>query len=157
MTRLHGWNYGNSCGRLMAENAAPKQRRHGRGRPFEPGQSGNPAGKSKGTRHRVTQIAEQMLDGEAEALVRKAIEIALAGDAGALRLLLDRIVPPRRDRPVPFAVPPLKSPADAVGACAAVAAAVADGDLTPMYGPAVRCKRISSIWLMRSCINVSGL
>jgi hypothetical protein len=26
-----------------------------------------------------------------------------------------------------------------------------------MYGPAVRCKRFSSIWQMRSCINVSGL
>jgi hypothetical protein len=27
----------------------------------------------------------------------------------------------------------------------------------PMYGPAVRRKRVSSIWRMRSCINVSGL
>jgi len=26
-----------------------------------------------------------------------------------------------------------------------------------MYGPAVRCKRFSSIWRQRSCINVSGL
>jgi Family of unknown function (DUF5681) len=115
----------------MAENAAPKQRRRGLGRPFEPGQSGNPAGKSTGTRHRVTMLAEQMLDGEVEALVRKAIELALAGDAGVLRLLLDRIVPPRRDRPVAFPLPPLKSPADAVAAQAAVMAAVADGDLTP--------------------------
>jgi len=29
--------------------------------------------------------------------------------------------------------------------------------LTPMYGPAVRCKKISSNWRRRSCINVSGL
>jgi hypothetical protein len=29
--------------------------------------------------------------------------------------------------------------------------------LTRMYGPAVRCKRFSSIWRQRSCINVSGL
>jgi hypothetical protein len=115
----------------MAENAAPKQRRRGRGRPFEPGQSGNPAGKGKGTRHRVTMLAEHLLDGEAEALIRKAIQLGLTGDATALRLLLDRIVPPRRDRPVAFSLPPLKSPADAVAAQAAVMAAVADGDLTP--------------------------
>jgi hypothetical protein len=29
--------------------------------------------------------------------------------------------------------------------------------LTPMYGPTVRCKRFSSIWQVRSCINVYGL
>jgi len=75
--------------------------------------------------------AEQIVDGEAEALVRKAIELALAGDTVALGLLLDRIVPPRRDRPVAFSLPALKSPADAVAAQAAVMAALADGDLTP--------------------------
>jgi hypothetical protein len=62
----------------MAENAALKQRRRGRGRPFEPGQSGNPAGKPKGTRHQLTMLAEQLLEGEAEELTRKAIERALA-------------------------------------------------------------------------------
>jgi hypothetical protein len=115
----------------MAENAAQKQRRRGRGRPFEPGQSGNPAGKSKGTRHRITMLAEQILDGEAEALVRKAIELALAGDAGALRLVLDRILPPRRERPVSFSLPPLSALTDAIAAMAAITSAVADGDLTP--------------------------
>jgi hypothetical protein len=29
--------------------------------------------------------------------------------------------------------------------------------LTHMYGPAVRSKKISTIWGERSCINVSGL
>ena len=58
----------------MAANAAGKQRRRGIGRPFRPGQSGNPAGKRPGTRHRVTLLAEQLLDGEAEAIVRKAVE-----------------------------------------------------------------------------------
>jgi hypothetical protein len=31
------------------------------------------------------------------------------------------------------------------------------GAIDPMYGPAVRCKKISSNWRRRSCINVSGL
>ena len=49
------------------------------------GQSGNPAGKPKGARHRATLAAETLLDGEAEALTRKAIALALAGDPIALR------------------------------------------------------------------------
>jgi hypothetical protein len=115
----------------MAENAAGKQRRRGMGRPFEPGKSGNPAGKPKGARHHVTMLAEQLLDGDAEKLLRKAIELGLAGDVGALRLLLDRILPPRRDRPVAFSLPLITTAAEACSASAAVIAAVASGELTP--------------------------
>ena len=57
--------------------------------------------------------------------------MALAGDGTALRLCLDRIIPPRRERPVRFKMPVLQSPADAVAAMAAIAAAVAEGYLTP--------------------------
>ena len=52
----------------------------------------------------------------------KAIEMALAGDGTAVRLCLDRIIPPRRERPVRFKMPVLQSPADAVVAMAAIAA-----------------------------------
>ncbi|MGH1572670.1 DUF5681 domain-containing protein [Methylobacterium sp. P31] len=101
-----------------------------RGR-FQPGQSGNPAGRAKGTRTRATLAMEALLDGEAEALTRKAIEMALDGDGPALRLCLDRLCPPRRDRHVPFALPPIACAADAVKASAALVAAVAAGELTP--------------------------
>jgi Family of unknown function (DUF5681) len=70
--------------------------------PFEPGQSGNPAGKAKGTRNKVTLAIEALLDGEAEALTRKAIELAKAGDMAALRLCLDRIVPASAQRHAPY-------------------------------------------------------
>lgn len=110
-----------------AENPGRKQR----GRPFPKGVSGNPAGKPKGVRNRATLAAEALLDGEAEALTRKAVELALAGDGLALRLCLDRILPPRKDRPVTFALPPLVVAADAAQAMAAIAAAVAAGRLTP--------------------------
>jgi hypothetical protein len=99
--------------------------------PFEPGKSGNPAGKPKGARHKVTLAAEALLDGEAEALTRKAIELAKAGDITALRLCLDRIVPVRKDRPVIFQLPKLEKPEDAVKASAAIVEAVSSGDLTP--------------------------
>src|SRR5450631_4085582 len=111
-----------------AANAAGKQR----GQPFQKGQSGNPAGKLKGTRHRATMAAETLLDGESEALTRKAVDLALAGDVTALRLCLDRILPPRRDRSISFALPAIKTSGDIVQASAAVANAVAEGALTPM-------------------------
>jgi hypothetical protein len=43
------------------------------------------AGKRKGTRNKVTLAVEALLDGEAETLTRKAIELATAGDLTALR------------------------------------------------------------------------
>jgi len=99
--------------------------------PFEPGKSGNPAGKLKGTRNRTTMAVEALLDGEAEAITRKAVELAKGGDLTALRLCLDRIAPPRKDRPVLFELPPVSSAADAAKAAAALLEAVAVGDLTP--------------------------
>lgn len=60
---------------------------------FQPGVSGNPAGKPPGAVHKTTQAVQVMLDGEAEALTRKAVEMALEGDTTALKLCLDRIVP----------------------------------------------------------------
>src|SRR5262245_33753717 len=57
--------------------------------------------------------------------------MALAGDSAALRLCLDRILPPRRDRLVTFALPEIKTAADACAASAAILAACANGELTP--------------------------
>jgi hypothetical protein len=74
---------------------------------------------------------EEILDGEADALARKAIELALAGDTVALRLCLERIAPDRRDRTIRCELPEIASAADAVRASAALIAAVTAGDLTP--------------------------
>ena len=90
-----------------------------------------PAGKPKGTRNKATVACEALLDGEAENLTRKAIELANEGDITALRLCLDRLLPPRKDRPVAFDLPKLTSPADAVMAQTAIVEAVSSGDLTP--------------------------
>ncbi len=124
----------------MAENAATKQRRRGPGRPFQPGQSGNPAGKQPGTRHQATILAERLLDGEAEAMVRSVIEKTKQGDMIALRLCLDRILPPRRDRPVHFTISTLNSADDAGKAMGAITTAVAHGELTP--GEAAELARV---------------
>jgi hypothetical protein len=102
-----------------------------RGRPFEKGQSGNPAGRPKGSRNATTIALETLLDGQATALTQKAIDLALAGDMAALRLCLDRILPARKDRPVTFMLPPISTAQDAAKASSAVLAAVATGELTP--------------------------
>jgi hypothetical protein len=76
-------------------------------------------------------LAERLLDGEAEAMIRTVIDKAKQGDMIALRLCLDRILPPRRDRPLHFSIPELKSVHDASKAMAAITTAVASGELTP--------------------------
>jgi Family of unknown function (DUF5681) len=98
---------------------------------FSKGKSGNPDGRPKGTRNAVTIAMETLLDGQAEALTQKAIDLALGGDITALRLCLDRVLPARKDRPVTFALPPINTPQDAAVTISAVLAAVASGELTP--------------------------
>jgi hypothetical protein len=98
---------------------------------WKKGQSGNPNGRVAGSRNRTTLALESLLDGQADALTAKAIELALAGDMQALRLCMDRILPARRDRPVSFALPPINNAQDAAATVSAVLAAVAAGDITP--------------------------
>ncbi|WP_426612237.1 DUF5681 domain-containing protein [Bradyrhizobium sp. McL0616] len=109
------------------EKTAGKQR----GKPFKKGQSGNPSGRPRGSRNVTTIALENLLDGQAEALTQKAIDLALTGDIPALRLCLDRILPPRKDRPVTFALPEINSAQDAAKTVSAVLTAVAAGELTP--------------------------
>jgi uncharacterized protein DUF5681 len=111
---------------MPAETTALKQH----GRPFQKGCSGNPQGRPLGARNAATVIAEQLLDGEAEAITRKVIELAKQGDLTALRLCLERILPPRRERPVNFRLPVINSVDHATKAMAAITTAVANGEMT---------------------------
>ena len=98
---------------------------------FQIGQSGSPAGRPKGARGKATVLAEGLLDVEARDIIRAAIDLAKAGDVSAIRVCLDRIAPRKRDRPVDFELPPLRTAADATTALGAITAAVSAGDLTP--------------------------
>ena len=119
-----------------SETTGSKQRQRHRGQ-FKPGVSGNPAGRPKGARHRATLAAEALLDGEAETLTRKAVELALDGDVTALRLCLERILPPRKDGPVRLDLPTLETATDLVRASTAILQAVANGDVTPIEAQAI--------------------
>ncbi len=98
---------------------------------FKPGQSGNPKGRPKGARHRATLAAEELLEGEAETLTRKAVDLALEGDTTALRLCLERILPPRKGRPISFDMPELTNSGDVRAAALCLLRSVAEGDVTP--------------------------
>ena len=100
-----------------------------RGR-FPKGRSGNPAGRPRGCRDHTNRAARLLLAGEGEALTRKAVELALAGDPAALRLCLERIVGPYRERAVEFTMPLIRNAADVASAMAAVADAAAQGAVT---------------------------
>ena len=98
---------------------------------FEPGQSGNPAGRPRGSRNRSTLALEAIFEGEAEKLSRKAIELALNGDGPAMKLCLDRLLSPRRDRSISFDLPVIETAADLPKATEAMLRAVASGEITP--------------------------
>jgi hypothetical protein len=110
-----------------AANTAPKQR----GRPFPKGKSGNPAGRPAGSRHKVSLLVEGLIESRAEELAERALQSALAGDGVLLKALLDRLAPPRKDRPVAVDLPPLTSPSDAPAIAAALLQKAAAGELTP--------------------------
>jgi hypothetical protein len=112
----------------MTENAEKNQLKPWQ---FKPGQSGNPRGKPKGARHHATRIVEQLLDKDAKLLAVKARDMALAGDTVALRLCLERLCPPRRNRPLNLDLPAIETLADASAAVSKVIASMAAGELTP--------------------------
>ena len=98
-----------------------------RGRPF---QRGNP-GRPPGSKNKITQIVEQLADGQAEQLVQKVLQLANAGDVTCLRMMLDRFWPPRKGQPVSFDMPPLNSTKDLLAAIASIWTAIGEGRLTP--------------------------
>jgi hypothetical protein len=97
---------------------------------FQKGQSGNPAGRPRGSRNKTTVLMQNLLEGEAEAIARKAIEMAKDGDMAAIRVCMDRLAAIRRKDPVAFALPPVHKARDTVAAVASVISAMAAGDLT---------------------------
>jgi hypothetical protein len=115
----------------MADRVSPKPPGRTRGRPFEKGRSGNPAGRRTGSQNKATSAAAALLEGQSEALTRKAVELALVGDPTAMRLCLERILAPCRERTVNFELPAIESAADIAAAMKAVTSALAGGAITP--------------------------
>ncbi len=101
---------------------------------YQPGQSGNPMGRPKGALNKTTLAAQAILDGEAEELIRKAVGLAKEGNPMALRLLIERLLPCPKDRPLAFPLPKVETAADIATAHGAIWEGVAQGELTPREG-----------------------
>lgn len=107
---------------------------------FKKGESGNPKGKPKGARHKTTELAYAMMEGGLEAVLQQVVERAKSGDMLACRMIIDKIIPTKKDRTIAIDLP-LISTLDGVGhAQSKILQAVVDGDITPNEG-----ERISSI------------
>ena len=105
--------------------------------PFQPGQSGNPAGRPLGARNKRTILIESMFENEADAVVRRTIEQAKEGNVGAIRIIIDRLSPRPKDSSIAFKLPPLDTCEDSVAALSSIAAAVGTGELTPSEAQAL--------------------
>ena len=113
----------------MPANAGEEQGgAHGR---FRPGQSGNPAGRRAGTHNRVSALAQRLMDEDAEAVILALIKAARGGEVSAIKLVLDRVAPLPRNRPVHFDMPPIETATDLGEAMGAILQAAAEGSLTP--------------------------
>jgi hypothetical protein len=101
---------------------------------WKKGESGNPTGRKLGTRNKATMLAETLLESETEVLVRKCIEMALAGDSTAIRIVMERLLPVRKDRPISLELKKLEKVEDASKALGTITKAVAQGEITPLEG-----------------------
>jgi hypothetical protein len=97
---------------------------------FQPGESGNPAGRPPGALNKKTLAARALLEERAEEIVTNLVDRAMEGHGTAMRLCFDRLVPTGLDRPVAIELPVIKTPEDAELALVVVSDELAAGKLT---------------------------
>lgn len=95
---------------------------------YRKGQSGNPKGRPKGIQDKRTAL-RALLEPHAEKLIKKAVDKALKGDMTAMRLCLERLVPPIKARDAPVAMGRLEG--SLVDQGRSVLAAVTAGSVSP--------------------------
>jgi hypothetical protein len=97
---------------------------------FQPGQSGNPAGRPAGARNKKTLEMEELLAQRAERTVCEILDRADRGEPAAMRLCMDRVLPTGANRPVAIELPPINTPDDVAAATRVVMKALAQGAIS---------------------------
>jgi hypothetical protein len=120
----------------FAKETAPTPGPEKKPRLFEPGGPGGP-GRPAGSRNAATLVLDKIADDAGEAILEKMVEAAKSGDMRAAELVLQRIWPARKSRPIALTLPAIQSAFDVVAAVGAVADAVGAGDITPDEGHAM--------------------
>lgn len=116
------------------DESAPRKNTDEKGR-FQPGNTvgfrlGN-RGRPKGSRHKVTLLCEKLMRDDATEIVSAVITAARSGDMVACKIILDRIAPVRKGRPIRFNLPDARNAEDVAAALEAVVGAMSNGELTP--------------------------
>ncbi len=101
---------------------------------WKPGQSGNPRGKLVGSRNKATMMVLGLMEQGAEEIAKAVVAAARAGDLGAAKMVLERLAPPMKERPVSLALPDTSTAEGIAAAQNAILQAVAAGDLLPGEG-----------------------
>ena len=97
---------------------------------FPKGVSGNPQGRPRGSLNRTTLLMRDLLASDGEEVVKRAIADAKEGKPIALRLVLERLVPPARSSSAVIDLPAVEKAGDVAEAAREVIAAAARGELT---------------------------
>jgi Family of unknown function (DUF5681) len=117
----------------MPETTGDKQG----GARWRPGRSGNPAGRAKGARHAALLALDAIGAKAGKDIMAAVVNAAQNGDMRACEILLKRLWPERKGRPVALDLPPITGAADIVVALGAITGAVAAGEVSPDEAQAV--------------------
>jgi len=101
---------------------------------YKKGSSGNPNGKPKGARNKSTLAAEALLEGSLDKICKKVEEEALNGNMQAAKMILERFLPPRKDRAIEIDLPSIATFDDVLNAMGFIVNAVGKGKITPSEG-----------------------
>ena len=104
---------------------------------FKKGKSGNPKGKPKGAKHKASIMAEMLFENELASVCNQVIDQAKEGNLQAAKIILDRLLPPRKDRIIDIKLPLINDSTDALKALRLICFAVGNGEITPLEGEAL--------------------
>ncbi len=98
---------------------------------YRPGHKLPGPGRAEGSRNKATIALEKMLADDGAGVVKAVIEKAKDGDMAAARLVLDRVIPVRKGRPIAIKLPKITTPADVLATLTATIDQMAAGEITP--------------------------